>query len=263
MTPFHPKLRKALLADRQHRRRGLTEALLIQYEGLLNQAFHDRYYPEPEHEDCYRISADTMLNLLAEKPSMPEALITKLHGQTGKVFQGKDAFLAMLKSLLAEDFEEYKDALLKYADMTHCCLADAAFIKLKQKNIPEEVLKKLHLLKYRRVRGKAIFLALLEQNLGQPATDRYGAVILSEALTQNTLEDIKIFRDTYMPNFDNIHTQWVKDQQAALSAHYFDVRVRNWLRSSLYILKNIFILPFLKLRGKQPTNDLKGKKPRV
>lgn len=264
MNPFHPKLRKALLADPEHRRRGLTPALLIQYEGLLNQAFHDRYYPEPDHEDCYRITPDTILSVASAKPQMPDVIISKLQSKIGELFHGKNAFLEMLKNLLGNDgFQEYKDVILKYADITHCTLADAAFARLKKKDIPDEVLKALKPLKYLRMRGKERFLALVKKHLGEKAADTHGPAILSEAAAQNTLDDIKIFRDTYMPNFDRIHRQWVNDQKAAINAHYFDLDVRNLLRSSLNILKNIFIVPLSKWIKKQPIDDLTRKTPRA
>ncbi len=264
MTPFHPKLRKALLEDPEHRRRGLTPALLIRYEGLLNQAFYDRYYPEPEHEDCYRITAETISNVAAAKPQMPDAVMSKLQTKVGELYHGENAFLEMLKNLLgSDDFQEYKDVILKYADITQCTLGDHAFTNFKKKNIPDDVLKKLESLKYRRVRGREKFSTLVEKSIGKPAADAHGAEILNAAMRRDTLEDIKIFQETYMPNFERIHRQWVNDQKAAINAHYFDLDVRSLLRSSLNILKNIFIAPLSKLKRKQPTDDLTGEKPRA
>lgn len=263
MNPFHPKLRKALLDDPLHRSRGLTPALLIQYEGLLNQAFYDQYYPEPEHEDCYKITVETIWKIAAAKPQMPDIIISKLQGKTGERFHGKNAFLKMLKPLLGKDFDEYKDVILKYADRTQCTLADSAFTNFREKKIPDEVIKKLEPLKYLRVSGKENFSNLVEEKIGKAAADAHGSEILSTAIRRDTREDIRNFRETYLPNFDRIHRQWVNDQKAAINAHYFDLSVQNWLRSSLYILKNIFTAPFLKLRGKQPTDDLTGKKPRA
>lgn len=263
MNPFHPKLRKALLADPEHRRRGLTEALLIQYEGLLNQAFHDRYYPEPDHEDCYKITAETISNVAAAKPRMPDAILSKLQDRIGELFHGGNAFLEMLKPLLGKDFDEYKDAILKYADRTQCTLADHAFTNFREKKIPDEVIKKLESLKYLRVSGKENFSSLLEEKIGKTAAEAHGSEILSAAIRRDTRKDIRNFRDTYMPNFDRIHRQWVNDQKAAINAHYFDLDVRNLLRSSLNILKNIFIAPLSKWIKKQPIDDLTRKTPRA
>lgn len=47
MTPFHPKLRRALLRDKEHRARGLTNERLLAYEGLITQLFYLQYYHDP------------------------------------------------------------------------------------------------------------------------------------------------------------------------------------------------------------------------
>ncbi len=81
MNPFHPKLRKALLADPLHQERGLTANRLLEYEGLLVELFDASYYPprvrlfEAYHKTIlgqaekspYRISEKTIAALKKEK----------------------------------------------------------------------------------------------------------------------------------------------------------------------------------------------------
>lgn len=48
MTPLHPKLRRALLQDSEHKKNGLTPAMLERYEAMLAQYFYSANYPESE-----------------------------------------------------------------------------------------------------------------------------------------------------------------------------------------------------------------------
>ena len=45
MSPFHPRLRKALLHDPVHRQAGLTADLLLEYEKLVTQLYYLVHYP--------------------------------------------------------------------------------------------------------------------------------------------------------------------------------------------------------------------------
>lgn len=46
MTPLHPKLRRALLKDSEHKKNGLTPEMLDSYEAMLAQYFYSANYPE-------------------------------------------------------------------------------------------------------------------------------------------------------------------------------------------------------------------------
>ena len=48
MSPMHPYLRQALLRDPEHRRRGLTAQILLEYERLLAQLFYATYYDKEQ-----------------------------------------------------------------------------------------------------------------------------------------------------------------------------------------------------------------------
>ncbi|RMD91922.1 MAG: hypothetical protein D6814_17640 [Calditrichaeota bacterium] len=45
MSPFHPKLRRALLRDPLHRKNGLNAQLLLEYEKLETQLYYLVHYP--------------------------------------------------------------------------------------------------------------------------------------------------------------------------------------------------------------------------
>ncbi|MDZ7319568.1 MAG: hypothetical protein ONB11_10460 [candidate division KSB1 bacterium] len=62
MTPFHPKLRRALLEDKTHVEQGLTPELLDSYEALLVQYFYAANYSTKKH----RSELDTLLKSIAD-----------------------------------------------------------------------------------------------------------------------------------------------------------------------------------------------------
>jgi hypothetical protein len=50
MTPFHPKLRSALLRDPAHLDQGLTIELLMHYENLVIQYYYLEHYPRQQQQ---------------------------------------------------------------------------------------------------------------------------------------------------------------------------------------------------------------------
>jgi hypothetical protein len=46
MTPLHPKLRRSLLEDSEHKKTGLTPEMLDSYEAMLAQYFYSANYPD-------------------------------------------------------------------------------------------------------------------------------------------------------------------------------------------------------------------------
>lgn len=50
MTLFHPKLRRALLKDREHKDAGLTSEKLLFYEGLVAKLFYTEHFPARQQD---------------------------------------------------------------------------------------------------------------------------------------------------------------------------------------------------------------------
>lgn len=211
MTPFHPKLRRALLSDEEHRARGLTSRKLKEYEEIAKQLDYDEYYPPRQIEE-YRISGvniEDIARAIAEKYKTPDSFDTRLkrimellEKLRGEVFSDETKFLERLEKLLGTDI----------------CKTD--------KTLKELILK----------------LAFPPRQVQE----------------KDPVEQLIEFRNQFMPNYDKIVAEFVKNQQRAIEKGYYDFRPWKIIKISFLVLAGWFKKLFPEKKtgiNKRPENE--------
>jgi len=174
MTPFHPKLRRALLHDSEHHK-----------------------------QDVFKIT-DDLIQSLASK-NVPNDILRKIEPIKNKEFRGKEKFSEALKMTIKEKqtYNDYEKLLLEHVDRTG--LTSERLLEY------EGHVAQLHyLLKYR---------------------DPHKPFMIT-----NLLRSVRTFPGTFMPNFDIIREQWVKNQENAIKRKYHDLNPLNLIKLSLKFL---------------------------
>lgn len=202
MTPFHPKFRRALLADPEHRKEPnkLTSRLLKQYEALNKRLdYAVMYYPP-----VIGITANNLEPIaaaIAEKLQTPDSYETRLA-----------RIIAQLKTILGVLFktkEEFLSALASVLD-SNICKTD------------EEL------------RNAVLQLARIEvQSSGAVPGQQQPQV-------KDPIQEIIEFRDRYMPNFDKIRERFVRNQFKAIETGYYELNVLKIVKLSFTFLGGWF-----------------------
>ncbi|TVM02404.1 MAG: hypothetical protein CV087_09615 [Candidatus Brocadia sp. WS118] len=210
MTPFHPKFRRALLADPEHRRRGLTSRNLKNYEALNKDLEYEVYYP-PVIIEQYGITTenlDAIAAAIAERFKTPDSYETRLARIKEQLQTILDVFY--------ESEEEFLSALASVLDSNIC-------------KTNEEL------------RNTVLQLARTE-------VQTPGAQSGQELQLTDPIRDLINFREEFMPNFDKIRDQFVRNQLKAIDRGYYELNVLKIVNLSFLIFRGWFAnIPFKKI----------------
>ncbi|RMH87436.1 MAG: hypothetical protein D6681_15110 [Calditrichaeota bacterium] len=238
MSPFHPKLREALIRHPEHQQRGLTGSLLLEFEKLVTQLFFVIHYPGPEPPGpdvpCYVITQSTLAQL--SDADVPNSVITKLQQLLDQEFRGGAAFGEALRQVLGDaDFNQYKEVIFRLAVSPVCTITEHRLERMKAAGIPASVLKKLKPLQDQPITGRDNFRRALQQHLSAEEFDQCGEALVQHSVdpVSDLIEQIIRFRNQFMPRFDEVVQDWQRSQEAALRGNLLSLNIPTQLKNAL------------------------------
>jgi len=210
MTPFHPKFRRALLADPLHREKGLTSRRLKEYEALNKHLEYEVYYP-PVIIEQYGITTenlDAIAAAIAKRMKTPDSYETRL-------------------ARIKEQLQTILDVFYKAQEKFLAALSNVLDSKICETN---EELRNIVL------------------QLGRVEVQTFGAKPEQELQLTDPIRELINFRAEFMPNFDKIRDQFVRDQLKAIERGYYELNVLKIANLSFLILRGWFAnIPYKKI----------------
>lgn len=200
MTPFHPKFRRALLADPKHRSLGLTSRLLKQYEALNKELEYEVYYPPIEQYGITADNLDAIAAAIAEKLQTPDGYQTRL----ARIKEQ----LSSILNVFYKTKEEFLSALANVLD-SNICETDGG------------------------LRNTVLQLALVEVQSSAAGPGQ-------QQQSTDPIRELISFRAEFMPNFEKIRDRFVQDQLKAIDRGYYELNILRIVKLSFLILGGWF-----------------------